>query len=131
MALGSEMIDGVRSVFGKDTGHGGSITDIRVDKDVVDGRNRRQIVEVTGIGEFVDGDHPLAIGDQCPHQSRADKAGAAGYDHGHNWYAKISGCAGKCGSMRSRSDSITSISAGQAIAKLGSSQAIPRSCAGL
>ena len=131
MALGSEMIDGVRSVLGEDTGHGGSITDIRVDKNVVGGENGRQIVEVAGIGEFVDGDHPLAIGDQCPHQGRADKPGAAGYDHGHGWYSKISGCAAICGSMRSRSDRITSMSAGQAIAKLGSSQAIPRSCAGL
>ena len=100
------MIHGARAVLGEDRRHRRTIADVGADEDVIGiGENGRQIVEIARIGQLVDGDHALAIGDKRANQRRADKPGAAGHHHGHGPYSNKSGCAARGGSLRSRSES--------------------------
>ena len=83
----------VGAVLAEQRRHRGAIADVGANKYVVGFvADRRQIVEISGIGQLVDGDDALAVGDQRAHQGRADKAGAAGDDHRHALSSTRSGC---------------------------------------
>ena len=78
-------------MLGEDRRHRGAIADVGANEDVlrvVD--DRCQVIEISGVGELVDGDDPHTFGDKCAYQSRPDKAGAAGHDDGHQPYSKRS-----------------------------------------
>ncbi len=93
VAFRGEVIDGARMMIGEDRAHRRAVADIRLDEDMPAALgNRRKIVEIAGIGELVDGDDALAVGDEGADHGRADEAGAAGDEDGHERYSKRSGC---------------------------------------
>jgi hypothetical protein len=69
MALCGEMIHGARAVLLEDRRHRRTIADVGADEDVIGtGENGRQIVEITRVGQLIDGDDALSIGDKRANQ---------------------------------------------------------------
>ena len=82
MAFGGEMHHLVGSEGLERLGDGAPVANVDLGEAVV-GRvaDRRQGLQVSGIGQRVDVEHRDAIADQAPAQSRADEPCAAGHKH--------------------------------------------------
>ena len=82
MAFGGEMDHLVGSEGLERLGHGAPVANVDLGEAVV-GRivDRRQGLQVSGVGERVDIEHRGALGDQTPAHGRADESGAAGHKH--------------------------------------------------
>lgn len=127
------MVHGAGTVLVQNRSHRHAIADIGADEDVIGaGEDGRQIVQIAGIGELVDSDHALAIGDKRANQRRADKPGAPGHHNRHAPYSNRSGWPARRGHWQSRSETVAGATvAGQGTLKSGSFQSMPRSCGGL
>ena len=85
MALGGEVIDRTRPVLLERRGHRRAIADIGAQEDMgLVAGHWREILEIAGVGQLVDGDDALAVTDERANQGRADEAGAAGDDDRHD-----------------------------------------------
>ena len=80
MGFGRKVQDGSRFVFGQQTGHQIFVTNIALNEDVtLVVSQRRQVVQIAGIGQFVQIDDGLIMaGKPCVDKIAADKTCAAG-----------------------------------------------------
>ena len=83
MRLGREMHDGARPMLRQQSIDHGTGADVLADEDMARVTVQRgQILQVAGIGEFVEIDDRLARGgNPVENEVCADKAGAAGYEN--------------------------------------------------
>ena len=88
MAFGSKVNNGSRLVLGQQAVQQNTVTDIALyEKVALIALQALQIVQITGVGQFVKIDHGLVRACQpVQHKVRADKAGASG-DENHGQYA--------------------------------------------
>src|SRR5690606_26013673 len=79
VALGGEVQDRVRAMLAQQGVHQRAIADVAMDEDmVVVPLQRRQGVEVAGVGERVEVDHALPGGQRLEHEVPAEETGSAG-----------------------------------------------------
>ena len=82
VTLGGEMDHLVRMKSRERLGHGAPIANVDLGEAVVRRvADRRQGLQISGVGERVDIEHRGALGDQMPAHGRADESGPAGHEH--------------------------------------------------
>ena len=112
VGLGGEVHHRVEVVLGIETGEQGGIADVPLDKDMpgIPG-DRREILGVPGVGQFVEVDHPLdrdaEIGgrgaEQIVDKVGADETGATGDENAHGKEVEVDGdLAGESGTAPAR-----------------------------
>ena len=82
MALGGQMDDLVGSERLERLGHRAPIANVDLGEAIVRRIvDRRQGLQIAGVGERVEVEHGRALGDQAPAHRRADESRAAGHKH--------------------------------------------------
>jgi hypothetical protein len=83
MRLGREVHDRIGPMFGQHMSGQRAVANVALHKDMpIIALQGTQRVGIAGIGQFVQVDHPKAIGDRLQHEIRADEPGASGYQQG-------------------------------------------------